>query len=608
MRPSHCSHLFCSRNSLPVRIGVQRPHVWYGRKRLKTNNLHFFAWAMSLLLSRSAFPQTECSVRHTSPGVFICYPSPSEHAENLAVPSVFHLSAQGNALAGRTIRRYAVLIDGRVISDNRVATPTTRLPIEINLRSPFNSGVHSLRVIIEGAGAAQLNELSFYTPANIGFCEPVSSVETRTCQPSNIRGPMRWSIEAGSGSPADGKTRDNGPLSGYAAFLELYGRNLTSLEADTAEAVALDSHGNLYTASHSSADLELRKYAPDGSIKYDSIVRACSPGFLGVVGIAVDDTGRAWIAGNTNACIAVTRNALQSHVDNAKQTHGFVLLLDTTNPTSSGPVFSTYVSAGENRINAIRVDPSGNVYVAGITPSADYPHDAILSPTDISRPPARAELGFVSGVNASGSGLRWSTLLRDMEPNAIALDGTDQVYVTGAAPSRTLSQRGTGFGMAANPRSKMPRRAASGPDVRGDNAFVAAISDHGRRLSYFARFAAAGTTEGRAISIAGNPTSVVMLGETDSGHVQTPPEPDAPDARASQSFIVALQPCRTGNLYVSALTGAEVATGPEIATVPALDRFASAFRLPVVSRMSQTGDKGWLARIQIAPPCTPVAQ
>src|SRR5215813_998903 len=69
---------------------------------------------------------------------------------------------------------------------------TMQLSIEINLKSPFIPA-HTLRVIVDGAGEAQVNGIRFYMPTNISSCDPISRFEERTCPASKIRGVhARW--------------------------------------------------------------------------------------------------------------------------------------------------------------------------------------------------------------------------------------------------------------------------------------------------------------------------------------------------------------------------------------------------------------------------------
>src|SRR6476469_8060645 len=106
----------------------------------------WFLVTLVLVSVQSAQAQTSCAARHTNSGVFICYPGPAENRPNAHLSEFFHFSAQANAPDGHTIRRCAVLIDNHVVHEIRLPAPQQALSIETNLRSPFTSGSHSLRL------------------------------------------------------------------------------------------------------------------------------------------------------------------------------------------------------------------------------------------------------------------------------------------------------------------------------------------------------------------------------------------------------------------------------------------------------------------------------
>ena len=101
-----------------------------------------------LLLARVADAQTTCAAQHSARGAFICYPNPSENPADSSVPHIFHLSAQGNAPDGQAIAGYLVLIDNRPVYETQLAVPVLKLSIETNLKSPFNTGSHTLRLVV----------------------------------------------------------------------------------------------------------------------------------------------------------------------------------------------------------------------------------------------------------------------------------------------------------------------------------------------------------------------------------------------------------------------------------------------------------------------------
>ena len=510
--------------------------------------------AILLTLAHTAHAQTVCGSARTGLGAFICYPAAPARASETSIPEVFHLSAQGNAPPGRLIRRYIVLVDGRPIYENRLAMPMQQLSIETNVKSPFTSGVHTLSVVIDGAGSAEVAGLRFHPATHLGFCDPFSRVDGRACLPSKLRGPLRWSLTDQTTAPSSAAN----PFAGYLNLLALYSQSLKSVEADTAEAVTVDSKNVLYTASHSAANVELRKYAPDSSLTYDDLVASCGPGSVSIVGIAASNQGLTWIAGNTTTCLPTTPGALEAHVTNRSAAHGFVIVKDTTKSGPDSIVYSTYLSRVENRLSAIRVDKAGNAYLTGTTSSMQFPHDSTLTISENMGSMPAKESGFVSMLNPSGSALLWSTLLPGARLNALAIDGSGTAYVTG--------------------------RSASKPSGRSD-VLIAALSDKGRRLSYLARLGGSGNQEGRAIATTESPSWLLVTGETDSPDFRAAPTSNTVRPKVSSSFAVALQPCKTGVLRARLLPPAQVAGTPEIAAGPALDAFARSFSESLISTM-----------------------
>jgi hypothetical protein len=519
-------------------------------------------WGVVLgLAGESGFGQTSCAIQHTGSGVFICFPNLSQHSTEISIPEFFHLSAQGNAPEGSTIARYIVSLDSQVVYDMRLVTPVRRLSIELNLTSPWKSGSHTLRVAIRGAGLAQMKGL-FHPSENLPFCDPAGSLPTRLCNPSNLRSPLDWSLKL-----SQNDARDNS-FSRYLAYRDRYRQNLKMLEADIADAVAVDSQGNLFVALHLMSGLELRKYSPNGSVSYGSVIRSCGPGFLAISGLVIDEAGYAWIAGNTSACLPVTSDALYRRIANLPEGQGFIAKLDTNKPSATAPLFLTYVSDVENQITGIRVDKNGSVYVVGTTGSAAFPHDASINLAQSDTSASDRIWSFVSVLNPEGSGLRWSTLIKDVRIRALALDERGGVYVTGQA---TASPAHTG------------------------NALLAELSRDGKDLRYLSDFGRGKLSDGRAVSVTSDGRWVVVNGETES--------PNAPYPSGVRSFAVALQPCRQGLARFELLPRDEQSVGDDIFVRPALDAWARTFNgviNPVAS--IQTGGSADVS-VQKAPAC-----
>lgn len=107
------------------------------------------------------------------------------------------------------------------------------------------------------------------------------------------------------------------------------------------------------------------------------------------------------------------------------------------NATGSGLLFSTYLGGNATEFgNGIAVDASGNIYVAGLTTSANFPAvnavQSAPSPTEI------CNNAFVTKINPAVPAFVFSTYLggsRCDVANALALDSTGNVYVTGSTAS-----------------------------------------------------------------------------------------------------------------------------------------------------------------------------
>lgn len=149
--------------------------------------------------------------------------------------------------------------------------------------------------------------------------------------------------------------------------------------------------------------------------------------------IAVDGSGKIWVAGSTLSTEFPTKNPLPYPTNS-----GCVILkIDAPPLGSTSVLFSTYFGAADNPTNpfAIAVDADGDVYLTGYTLSTQFP---IKNAIQSVRPSPNLEVGFITRIKADGSDLVYSTYLggnggdRGM---GIALDGSRNVLVTGRTSS-----------------------------------------------------------------------------------------------------------------------------------------------------------------------------
>jgi len=257
----------------------------------------------------------------------------------------------------------------------------------------------------------------------------------------------------------------------YATFL---GTNApTNLPLFQPFALATDSTGAAYitgqgTFSSTSGALPANgfnwftlKVDPTGKLLFGT-------GLIGGTTIAVDNQGYIYIAGayyqsSAASPLPVTPGAFQTTAPPVGGCgsagligfpcfHQYVAKLD---PTASTQIYTTWLTGSFNEsVNALLVDGAGNVIVAGSTGSPDYPvtsgaYQAVSfatnPPRDYSGVPPRGgnqpgppQTGYVTKLNATGSGLVFSTFLGGSAQDAITSmtpDSAGRLYLGGVTAS-----------------------------------------------------------------------------------------------------------------------------------------------------------------------------
>ena len=264
-----------------------------------------------------------------------------------------------------------------------------------------------------------------------------------------------------AGSPYDGSYNGGGDV-----FLSKLDSSLSTLIASTflggsghdrGYAFALDSSNNVYVTGYTaSADFpttgspyDANNYIDVFVSKLDSdLSTLIASTFLGGSGsdlgnaIALDSSNNVYVTGNTWSTDFPTAGSPYDYSHNDDR-DVFVSKLDSNLSTL---IASTFLGGASMDFgNAIVLDSSNNVYVAGYTWSTDFPTAG--SPYDSSYN-GGFEDAFVSKLDSSLSTLIASTFLggaRNEHCGAIALDSSNNVYVVGSTTSTDFPTAGSPY-------------------------------------------------------------------------------------------------------------------------------------------------------------------
>jgi hypothetical protein len=199
-----------------------------------------------------------------------------------------------------------------------------------------------------------------------------------------------------------------------------------------------------FVARGAGVGFELGAYDPDLPLVVDPQVEFTKEfgggGYDWGVSVAVDPSGNVYLGANTLSDDFPTVAAFQSEIGGGLyyEQDAIVAKLD---PSGQQILYATYFGGSNlDNANAIAVDASGSVVVAGYTQSADFPthnpiQPALSPPGDPYNPSTDV---FVARFTADGSALVYSTYLGGSGldyGNGVALDAAGNAYVTGSTRS-----------------------------------------------------------------------------------------------------------------------------------------------------------------------------
>ena len=341
----------------------------------------------------------------------------------------------------------------------------------------------------------------------------------------------------------------------------IYSTYLGGSGTDEGNAIAVDSSGNAYVAGWTSSTNfpTMNPLQPANAGGYDAFVAKLNPSgsalvystYLGgiendaVLGIAVNSSGNAYVAGWTASTNFPTMNPLQA-VYGGGSSNAFVANL---NPSGSALVYSTYLGGScADSGSGIAVDSSGNAYVTGSTCSTNFP---TMNPLQAAN--AGGYDAFVAEINPSGSALVYSTYLGgsgDDPGTGIAVDGSGNAYVTGQTNSTNFP-------------TMNPLQAANAGG--NDDAFVAKLNASGSALIYSTYLGGSGADGGTGIAVDSSDNAYVTGYTASTDFPTMNPLQAAYGGGGYDTFVAEINPSGSALVYSTYLGGSGVDHGSGIA-------------------------------------------
>jgi beta-propeller repeat-containing protein len=216
-------------------------------------------------------------------------------------------------------------------------------------------------------------------------------------------------------------------------------------------------------------------------------------------------------------------------------------------PAGSSLVWSSYLGgSGSDSGNGIAVDDSGNVYVTGSTSSSDFP-----SAGGFAASLGGATDAFVAKVNAAGSSLAWSSYLGggdDDRGNGVSVDAFGDVYVAGTTSSSDFPSAG-GFATSLG-----------GPT----DAFVAKVNAAGSSLAWSSYLGGVDDEYGSSVAVdtSGN---VYVAGTTYSSDFPASGGFDASLDGLEDAFVTKVDATGSSLVWSSYLGGGDLDEGYAVA-------------------------------------------
>lgn len=326
---------------------------------------------------------------------------------------------------------------------------------------------------------------------------------------------------------------------------------------DIGNNLAVDLSGNAYVVGYTfsfnfptsnplqpnhtgaSSDTFIAKLNPGGDMLVYSTYLGGSFGEIGY-DIALDALGSAYVSGLTDSSDFPTLNPLQPIHGGAED--AFVAKLD---PSGSVLVYSTYLggSGGDGGGSGIALDPSGNVYVVGLTFSSNFPTANALQPTIGGDKDA-----YITKLNPTGNAIVYSTYLGGSGSDVgvdVAVDIVGSAYLIGSTASTNFP--------TANPLQ---------PSLGGiEDAFLAKLNPLGSSLIYSTYLGGSNFDFGSGRIALDNSGNAYLIGSTSSTDFPTvkPVQPTLGGER--DAYVAKVNQTGSVLVYSTYLGGSGVESG-----------------------------------------------
>jgi hypothetical protein len=354
-----------------------------------------------------------------------------------------------------------------------------------------------------------------------------------------------------SGSPKPYQSTYGGDTDAFVTKLRydgeaiIYSTYLGGNNYDVGNGIALDSSDDAYIVGSTSSanfpttanvfqptfggntDAFVAKLDPSGSTLLYSSYLGGSDIDYGQA-IAVDPVGNMFVTGYTQSTDFPTANPIQS--GNSGNGDAFVAEIDASLAQNQQLVYSTYLGGSSaDSGQGIAVDIGDNAYVVGFTYSTNFP---TYNPYQAAN--AGTVNAFITKLSAGGTSFVFSTYLGGVGDDrawAVALDSSDNIYVTGSA--LTACSPASSTTTMCNPTSTFPTTAgafqnsATKQSPGYSDVFVSKLNFLGNALLYSTLLGGSLTDSAAGIAVDSSGNAYV------TGYTQSPDFPTADAVQAS---------------------------------------------------------------------------